>query len=456
MARLLLYTVLGAVVAAIAVERIVAAPTGVSLPSPTFDFAQITAPPSLHELVKRQEAQTVLVGPDNTCGYVSGYLASAYTCNNVKAQCAFLTYSNLGAVACCNSATCGFVLDCVHYAQLATSSCGVSCQNDIHTLKCSRSATPYCGTATFFNGIKDYYCMTSRYSTAKQMLTTWIGEDDRRSFSPLVLTVTTSADLSVTQDGGLLGGGDAPATVTATSSTGSGSNNKDGNTDNNNKGGSSTPVGAIVGGVVGGVAVLIIVALALFFIIRHNNKKKQQRNAAAATNGGYPQMMQQPGGGPNNGPGGAPPAAGAVAGHQSVYNPAYQQQQQQQQQYPSTTQSPPPQHQQAPPYAYAGAGDMKPQAYATNAMAPPSPATSPGLNDQPSSPTMTDVSSIQPHHTGSTMGMGGGGAGYQYGSNSNNNGSGPNVPMTVHEAGGDAVGNYGPHSNHHGQFHEMQ
>ncbi|KAK8093834.1 hypothetical protein PG997_000519 [Apiospora hydei] len=442
MARLLLYIALGAVVEAIAVERMVAAPTDVSLPSVTFDFAQITAPPSLHELVKRQEAQTVLVGPDNTCGYVSGYLASAYTCNNVQAQCAFLTYSNIGAVACCNSATCGFRLGCVDYAKLATSSCGISCQNDPYTVKCSKSATPYCGTATFFNGIEDYYCMTSRYSTAKQMLTTWIGEDDGRTFSPLVLTVTTSADPSVSHEDGLFGGGDSPTTVTATPSPG----------------GSSTPVGAIVGGVVGGVAILVIVALALFFIIRHNNKKKQ-RNAAAAANGGYPpQMVQQQPGGPNNGPGGAPPAAGgAMAGHQSVYNPAYDQQQQPppQQQYPSPTQSPPPQHQQAPPYAYAApGGDMKPQAYA-NVMTPPSPTTSPGIEHnnrqsmQPSSPTMTDVSSIHPHHTGgSTMG-----GAYQY---AGNNGSGPNVPTTVHEAGGDAVGNYGPHSNHRGQFHEMQ
>lgn len=454
MARFLLYTALGAVVEAVAVERMVAAPTDVSLPTAVFNFAQITAPPNLHELAKRQEAQTVLVGPDNTCGYVSGLLASAYTCNDVKAQCAFLTYANIGAVACCNSATCGFRLDCVDYARLSTSSCGASCQNDMNTVKCSRSATPYCGTATFFNGIKDYYCMTSRYSTAKQMLTTWIGEDDGRSFSQLVLTVTTSAGRSATQDVGL---GEGSITVTASAAPGGNNNNNNGNnSDNNNRGGSSTPIGAIVGGVVGGVAILVAVALGLFFLIRHNKKKKQRQNAAAAAAaGGYPQMMQQPGG-PNNGPN-APPAAGAAAGaHQSVYNPAYAQQQ-----YPSPTQSPPPQQQQggfnpqqAPPYyaaAGAGAGDLKPQAYSN--VQPPSPATSPGIDNrqslQPSSPTMTDVSSIHPNHTGSTMG-----GGYQqYG---NNNGNGPNVPSTVHEAGGDAVGAYGPHSNHRGQFHEMQ
>ena len=74
MARLLLYTVLGAVVEAIAVERMVAAPTDISLPSATFSFAQITAPPSLELLAKRQEAMTVLEAPDNTCGFVGGQL----------------------------------------------------------------------------------------------------------------------------------------------------------------------------------------------------------------------------------------------------------------------------------------------------------------------------------------------------------------------------------------------
>lgn len=280
--------------------------------------------------------------------------------------------------------------------------------------------------------------------------TTYFGELDDRSYTRRVLAVSTSSNPLATSDVDI--GATQVSTTVAASPTGGHDNNSTG------KGGSSTPLGAIVGGVVGGVAVLAIVALALFFIIRHNNKKKQQQQNIAAATGGYPQMTQQPGGGPNNGPT-APPAAAAGA-HQSVYNPAYGQQQQQQ--YPSPTQSPPPQQafmnpqqqQQAPPYTFAG--DIKPQAYAH--VQPPSPAASPGIdhhnrqsyNQLPASPTMADVSSIQPHHTGSTMG--GGGVYNQYGKN----GSGPSVPTTVHEAGGDAAGIHGPHSNHHGQFHEMQ
>lgn len=79
MARLLIYTVLGAVVEAIAVERMVAAPTDTSLPSATFDFAQITAPPRLELWAKREEAMTVFEAPDNTCGYVGGQSGMFYT-----------------------------------------------------------------------------------------------------------------------------------------------------------------------------------------------------------------------------------------------------------------------------------------------------------------------------------------------------------------------------------------
>ncbi|KAK8134731.1 hypothetical protein PG984_006743 [Apiospora sp. TS-2023a] len=439
MARLLIYTVLGAVVEAIAVERMVAAPTDISLPSATFSFAQITAPPSLELLAKRQEAMTVLEAPDNTCGYVGGQLDSAYSCVDTDVKCAIVTYSNLvGAVGCCRGNECAVRATCVDYAELS-SSCRVSCQTTPYNLYCTSSAS-YCGTISYPNGIRDYFCQFTSNTTVGKAYTTYFGEMDDRSYTQRVLEIGSTLE---------------PITTTA-SPMPPGHDNPTSNNNNSSKGGSSTPIGAIVGGVVGGVAVLVIVALALFFIIRHNNKKKQQQQQhIAAATGGYPQMAQQPGG-PNNGPTAPPTAAGA---HQSVYNPAYGQPQQ----YPSPTQSPPPQQafmnpqqQQAPPYTYAAAGtggDMKPQAYAH--IQPPSPAASPGIDqhnrqsyNQPASPTMTDVSSIQPHHTGNSMG----GGVYPYG----NNGSGPNVPTTVHEAGGDAVGTHGPHSNHHGQFHEMQ
>ncbi|KAK8037072.1 hypothetical protein PG991_001386 [Apiospora marii] len=445
MARLLIYTALGAVVEAIAVERMVAAPTDISLPSATFSFAQITAPPSLELLAKRQEAMTVLEAPDNTCGFVGGQIDSAYSCVDTDVKCAVVTYSNLvGAVGCCKGDECAVRATCVDYAELSSSCRRGSCQTTPYNLywsvtpsryldtkdesnltPCrSTSSASYCGTISYPNGIRDYFCQFTSNTTVGRAYTTYFGEMDDRSYTRRVLAVSTSSNPLKTSDVNI-GATQVPTTVTASPTPG--------HDNNNSKGGSSIPVGAIVGGVVGGVAVLAIVALALFFIVRHHNKKKRQHQAIAAATGGYPQMAQQPGG-----------ATATIPIPHPIPAPAATLQ-------PATTTS--------TPYTYtAGGGDMKPQAYAH--VQPPSPAASPGItdphnrqsynNNHPASPTMTDVSSIQPHHTGSTMG-GGGGGGYGYG----NNGSGPNVPMTVHEAGGDAVGTHGPHSNHHGQFHEL-
>lgn len=100
-----------------------------------------TAPPVFHELRRRQldssTDDTVLVAPDNTCGYISGRIGAAYTCNN-GAQCVFLTASSTvsGAVACCNEELCGFRVACVDYNQYFSSSvCDGGCQVDALTLK---------------------------------------------------------------------------------------------------------------------------------------------------------------------------------------------------------------------------------------------------------------------------------------------------------------------------------
>lgn len=72
MAALVLVAGFGAVVEALAVEMAMAQPTHASASTPALRSPQITTPPSVHELIRRQEAQTFLVGPDNTCGYVDG------------------------------------------------------------------------------------------------------------------------------------------------------------------------------------------------------------------------------------------------------------------------------------------------------------------------------------------------------------------------------------------------
>jgi hypothetical protein len=46
--------------------------TDAVVPDATFYRPEITEAPNVKELMKRAGDQTVLVGPDNTCGYVSG------------------------------------------------------------------------------------------------------------------------------------------------------------------------------------------------------------------------------------------------------------------------------------------------------------------------------------------------------------------------------------------------
>lgn len=72
MASLLTAAVFVTAVQALAFDGKPAKPTVASVPSPTFSLPEITLPPSVHELAKRQNGQTVLVGPDNTCGYFDG------------------------------------------------------------------------------------------------------------------------------------------------------------------------------------------------------------------------------------------------------------------------------------------------------------------------------------------------------------------------------------------------
>lgn len=77
MAYLLLAAAFGAVVQAVALESTIAQPTGASIPQATFQESQVTQPPNptvVRELLRRAEVDTVLVAPDNTCGYVSGSL----------------------------------------------------------------------------------------------------------------------------------------------------------------------------------------------------------------------------------------------------------------------------------------------------------------------------------------------------------------------------------------------
>ncbi|KAI1492992.1 hypothetical protein F5X96DRAFT_294454 [Biscogniauxia mediterranea] len=435
MARLFTAAAFAVAAQAMALDGKLPKPTQTVTPDATFHLPETTEPPSLKELIKRQDGQTVLVGPDNTCGYFDGRIGAVYSCNALGATCAFVTASTVGAVACCSAGQCGVRVECMDYRDIyRSSSCDNGCFADTYTVKCTNVNTPYCGTVTFFDGIMDYYCDTLSYSTPQQLYTTYDGESDGRSFTPVVVTVS---DLTSGTNSDILATGGASTSSEPSSSSTSGSSN-----DNNSGSSSSSPnVGAIVGGVVGGVAVLALLALGIFFIVRHNKKKKNNPPAAAAQ---QPGMQQQQTPGPN---GPAPPGVGYA---QPPYNQGY-----------------PPQ--QGGGGYFNPALDQKPAGFVAMASPPADrpDSTSPAsvsvsrFSDHPSShhqsmpyPSPQQQQQQPPPSTSPTSTLNNSSWQQQQQQNQYHAGA---PPPTVHEAGGNAVGggqrDY--NANHHGQFHEL-
>ncbi|KAI1655770.1 hypothetical protein F4813DRAFT_153413 [Daldinia decipiens] len=431
MASLLSIAALVTAVQALALDKNHPEPTQASKPNPTFLFPKITLPPSIQELAKRQngQGQTVLIGPDNTCGYFDGRPGAVYSCNGPDVTCALVTTSTYGAVACCDGDGCGLRVACIDYMDFVYSSaCVGGCIQDTYTVKCTRSTAPYCGTVTFSSGIVDYYCDAQSDSTPQQLYTTWHGETDGRTFTPVVITLDDSAATSPFPSETQTGSGDDNDNDSRSSSAGSAGatspvDSEDGGSSNSNSNASSskssTNVGAIAGGVVGGVAALALIGLGIFFLIRHNNKKK--RNITAQP----PAAQMQQGAGPGMPP--TQPVAGA-AGYQQPYNPHYSQQ----------YAPPPPGHPQQPYYA-----DQNKPAQFPDRNDSTSPVNSQFTDNrqslQPTSPTSTVNSGWQPNQPY---------PGQQPSPV-------PNVPPTVHEAGGNVVGERNYNDNHHGQLHEL-
>ncbi|KAK1761429.1 hypothetical protein QBC47DRAFT_28699 [Echria macrotheca] len=267
-----------------------------------------TTPPSLHEFLRRDSSneQTVLIAPDNTCGYVSGQAGAAYTCVEKNALCVFVTISeggrSAGAAGCCNTQECGFRLACLDYNQISSSSqCDSNCMTDTFTEKCTARAAPYCNTIAFPGGVTDYFCNSLSMSTAQHAETTFSGQTGR------TLTQTVIADTRSLMS-------TPPSTTAATSST-TQTSAPTTSAPAAAAAASATPVGAIVGGVVGGVAVVGLLGLGFWFIKRQDRKSKPDGGPTPESQQLYP-----------NGPGGSlPPAFMAASpdpsgkqGHQSL------------------------------------------------------------------------------------------------------------------------------------------
>ncbi|GKT49958.1 uncharacterized protein ColSpa_10139 [Colletotrichum spaethianum] len=309
------------------------ATTSFNLPLHQFN-PEPTEAPSYAELRRRQATgTTVLVAPDNTCGYISGRAGAAYTCGN-SATCIFFTASqnNPGRVACCDTEDCGARRTCYDAEQVSTSSlCDGGCLVDRFTLKCTNTVRPYCNTISFADNIFDYWCNTVDNSTPQAASTTYAGQS-ARNFSPLALTGGTTSTTSIRSVG---------STSTTTTTTDPVTPDPDPPSPVPEK--SSTPIGAIVGGVVGGLALIALVALGIWFLIR---KKKQtpkgQNPAMSQPQMNYAQPPQQ----------GSPPPNVATTNTYSYYDPKFAGQNGYPQSFGGTP-PPPPQGEHQQPY-YAG------------------------------------------------------------------------------------------------------
>jgi len=109
-----------------------------------FPFDQITpiptsAPHAPLELLRRadEEKTTVMVAPDNICGYISDLPGASFFCP-AEFNCVLIpSQATLsGEVACCNPGNCNLRLTCLDFNQISTSSlCNDACKVDAFTLK---------------------------------------------------------------------------------------------------------------------------------------------------------------------------------------------------------------------------------------------------------------------------------------------------------------------------------
>ncbi|OAA57557.1 hypothetical protein SPI_07216 [Niveomyces insectorum RCEF 264] len=449
MALALLY---GAALFGAAAEAVIfKQPQATGLPDiPGDAFNPVPTPgPEVKELVRRAASSptTVFYAQDNTCGYLSGFSSQAYTCNDLVAQCAIITVSSLGYIGCCDDGQCGgFHLNCVDNAQFSSSKCNSDCLSDTFTLKCTDTETPYCNTVSINGGaslqVWGYYCDETPTLGAQLVLHPDLWRR-RRHHSTTPPT--------------------PPPTPTPTPAP------------------HKTNVGAIAGGTVGGVAGVALLGVLGFFIYRRKRKDVSTQGpvanpgaAGAAGTAGGP-------GGPG-GPGvaaygvppangdmsqvGTPPPPGLVGGYPvdptKVAYANYSQQSpplnpdgspvvpygspqaNQPPYFAQNQQQPPPQQQQQyPPQPYYAAAAVAPD---RNDSASPS---SPGYDNRVSSiSTGTDPHYLSPQTTGTSATGSGVVGGVPAGQ--------PQVPPTIHEAGGIPLGTPANlQSDHHGEMHEL-
>lgn len=235
-----------------------------------------TLPPSFQGLRKRQtsSSDTFIIGPDQTCGFISGLPGAGFACDAASDTCVLVPATSAipGFVGCCDDQDCGFRVTCLDYDQVSLSSlCDNGCLMDTYTLKCTASTEQFCNTVSFPGEIYDYFCNSLSISTPQLILTTYDGETDGRAFVTTVFD-DSSSELPTTSTNTKKSTSTTDSSSSNTSSPSTSTSSGPSSTPGTSGGaGSSTPIGPIVGGVVGGVAVIGIIALGIVFILRKKN-----------------------------------------------------------------------------------------------------------------------------------------------------------------------------------------
>ncbi|KAH8655332.1 hypothetical protein BX600DRAFT_525283 [Xylariales sp. PMI_506] len=305
--------------------------------------------------------------------------------------CAYKITEGGGNMGCVNSVTYFAKLGCYDSSAVAASSCDSYCSQDSHTLKCTSTSLSYCGTVTLSQGVQDYFCDSVSHTAPIQLYTAYLGESSRAFLSTEIADTPTT--VSTTQD--------SSTSESSTTSSSSYSSTSTNSVATESPVPPSTPTGAIAGGVVGGVAVIALIGFGIWFMMR------RRKNAAA------------------------PPTTTAWSNQPYAGHPS----------------------QPAAPGPYSPTAPMHPQMAAGGAyFVPPEQAKSPAMSQTSNAyhrdsmlSTVSPTSSAPPYQPPL--------ANY---SMPTGNASGPNnIPPTVHEAGGDAVGSNGQKGNHHGEIYEM-
>ncbi|KAG5969876.1 hypothetical protein E4U58_000969 [Claviceps cyperi] len=292
---------------------------------------KITPPPGLNDiqqgLFKRDYNRpappiTILLAPDNTCGWISGSSAAPYLCQSGGACGLGLPQLTARGFLICFQAekldvmAHPWYVNCFEYSNYhASTDCGECHSRNV--VKCVSSDRPFCNTYYFSGGgIVDFRCDSTRENVVIGVETTWTGQTGSRTYEKIILHVdpvdpyldsasesTNSTAASPTTSGS--SGGDSSkreshktsigrltTTSIATKALGSSGLGDHQPPDiNMGRHNGETPIGAIVGGVVGGVASLLSLGAVVLMTFYLRRKKRRTAGTTEAPPSSRPLMQ---------------------------------------------------------------------------------------------------------------------------------------------------------------------